>query len=322
MRRTRSTALPGVLAAFLVLVPAAEARRGPCIPGIKHPTCYVRIAKVKNVADGDTVHVRLRQRGGWSARRTVRLTGVQAMELRRYSRARGRRGACHAVAAAERLERLLKGPRNKRRRIRLASRRRNSVGRGRRGRLRYAIAFRQAGRWHDAGAVLIREGHGLWDPNRREWPWNKRYSKLAQLAALAGQRIWNPAACRLGPRQTSPLTMKVRWDATGSDGRHPNGEWFKIRNHDPVNPVGLRGWWVRDSALRRYKFPRGAVIPPGSAIRVKIGRGRNRPRTFHWGLPDPIFENVRRRHGIGDGGYLFDRNGDLRAWHMYPCRIC
>ena len=321
MRRTRRTALAGVLLALLILAPAVEARRGPCIPGIKRPTCHVRIAKVMAVADGDTVNVRIRQNRRWSQRRDIRLTGVQAMELRSYSRVRGRRGACHARAAAERLEDLLKGRRNKRRKIRLAARHPNSVSRGPRGRLRRSIAFRQGGRWHDAGAVLIREGHGLWDPNRREWAWNKRYSKLAQLAARAGRRIWNTSACRRGPRQSSPLTLKVKWDAKGSDGRNPNGEWIKIRNHDPVHAVGLRRWWVRDSALRRYRFRRGAVIPPRKAIRVRIGRGRNRPKTFHWGLPDPIFENAKRRHGIGDGAYLFDRHGDLRAWRMYPCRV-
>jgi endonuclease YncB( thermonuclease family) len=321
MRRTRLPLL-GLLLGLLMLAPAAEARRGPCIPGIKRPTCHVRIAKVMAVADGDTVNVRIRQGRGWSARRDVRLTGVQAMELRSYSRVgRGRRGACHARAAAERLEDLLMGRRTKRRRIRLASRRPNSISRGPRGRLRRSIAFRQDGRWHDAGAVLIREGHGLWDPNRKEWAWNKRYSKLAQHAARSGRRIWNTGACRRGPRQSSPLTMKVRWDARGSDGAHPNGEWFRIKNWDRAHSVGLRGWWVRDSALRRYKFPRGAVIPPGKSIRVRIGPGRNRPRTFHWGLPDPIFENAKRRHGIGDGGYLFDRHGDLRAWRIYPCRV-
>jgi endonuclease YncB( thermonuclease family) len=320
MRRTRCISL-GLLLVFLALTPAAEARRGPCIPGIKRPTCHVWTAKVMAVADGDTVNVRVRQRGRWSPRRDVRLTGVQTMELRSYSRVgRGRRGACHARAAAERLEDLLMGRRTKRRKIRLAARHRNSVTRGRRGRLRRAIAFRQNGHWQDTGAVLMREGHGLWDPNHREWAWNKRYSKLAQLAALAGRRIWNTSACRHGPRQSSPLTVRVKWDAGGSDGRHPNGEWIRIRNHDPVRAVGLRGWWVRDSALRRYRFPRGAVIPPRRSIRVRVGRGRNRPRAFHWGLSAPIFENAKRRHGIGDGAYLFDRHGDLRAWRMYPCR--
>ena len=112
MRRTRFHALAGMLLAILLFAPAAEARRGPCIPGIKRPTCYVWTGKVMQVADGDTVNVRIRQNGQWSERRDVRLTGVQAMELTSYSRVgRGRRGACHARAAAERLERLLKGPR-------------------------------------------------------------------------------------------------------------------------------------------------------------------------------------------------------------------
>jgi endonuclease YncB( thermonuclease family) len=273
------------------------------------------------VADGDTANVRIRQNGGWSVRRDVRLTGVQTMELRSYSRARGRRGACHARSATERLEDLLMGPRTKRRKIRLAARHPGSVTRGGRGRLRRAIAFRQDGAWHDAGAVLVREGYALWDPNRKEWAWNKRYSMLSQLAARDGVRIWDTDACRSGPSQSSPLTMKVRWDAGGSDGLHPNGEWIRIKNWDPSHAVGLRGWWVRDSALRRYKFPRGATIPPNGSIRVRVGPGQNRRTTFHWGLSDPIFENAKRRHGIGDGAYLFDRNGDLRAWRIYPCRV-
>ncbi|MGH2800552.1 MAG: lamin tail domain-containing protein, partial [Thermoleophilaceae bacterium] len=32
------------------------------------------------------------------------------------------------------------------------------------------------------------------------------------------------------------------------------------------------------------------------------------------------FENVDRPKGVGDGGYLFDRDGDLRSWTVYPCR--
>ena len=213
------------------------------------------------------------------------------------------------------------GPRNKRRKIRLAARQPNSVSRGPRGRLRRSIAFRQDGHWQDAGAVLLREGHGLWDPNRREWPWNKRYSKVAQLAALAGRRIWDTDACRPGPRQASPLTLRVKWDARGDDGRHPNGEWIRIKNRDPVHAVGLRGWWVRDSALRRYRFRRGAVIRPGRSIRVETDPGataRGLPLGPH--RPDLREREAPPRHG--DGAYLFDRHGDLRAWRMYPCRIC
>ena len=240
------------------------------------------------VADGDTVNVRVRKNGRWTERRDVRLTGVQAMELRSYSRVgRGRRGACHARAAARAARGSAHGPAHQAPQDPAGGPPAEQRTRGARGRLRRSIAFRQNGHWQDVGAVLIREGYGLWDPNRREWPWNKRYSKVAQLAARAGRRIWDTDACRHGPRQASPLRLKVKWDARGRDGRHPNGEWIRIKNRDPVHAVGLRGWWVRDSALRRYRFRRGAVIPPRKAIRVRVGPGRNRPRTFHWGLSDP-----------------------------------
>ena len=33
-----------------------------------------------------------------------------------------------------------------------------------------------------------------------------------------------------------------------------------------------------------------------------------------------MFENVNPLIGAGDGGYLFDPQGDLRAWMTYPCR--
>jgi micrococcal nuclease len=323
MRKTR-LALPLLLALAALagsLVPAAEARRAPCIPGLKKPTCRVWTAKAMTVADGDTVNVRIRQDGRWSERTDIRLLGVQAMELTDYSRAHGRRGECHAVAAAERLEFLLQGRRVKRRKIRLAAFSASSRTAGARGRLRRGIAFRANGRWRDAGAVLMREGHALWDPNGKEWAWNRRYAKLAGRAARDGKRLWNPEACGRGPEPAAALRLRVRWDAEGRDGENVNGEWIRIRNVDPAKDVSLRRWWVRDSALRRFTFPRGTVVPAGGSIRLRVGRGTADANTFFWGQPDPVFENVKRgRRGIGDGAYLFDPQGDLRAWQMYPCR--
>src|SRR5919112_3136070 len=123
MRWTRF-ALPlllAVAALFALLAASAEARRGSCIPGTGSPTCRVWIGKVMAVADGDTVNVRVRQNGRFGVRQDVRLLGLQAMELTDYSRARGRKGECHAVEAAERVEFLLQGRRVKRRKIRIAS---------------------------------------------------------------------------------------------------------------------------------------------------------------------------------------------------------
>ena len=323
MRRPRPLAITLALTAVaLVAAPAAGAKRGPCIPGQKKPKCRVWTGKVMAVADGDTINARIRTSGGLSLRTDIRLLGIQAMELTDYSRARGRRGACHAVEAAERLEFLLQGRRVKRQKIRIASRKAGSRTQGARGRLRRGVAFRSHGRWQDAGTVLMREGHGLWDPNGKEWAWNKRYAKLAAKAARKGRELWDPAYCRPGPSQSSVLELKVKWDAAGQDAKNVNGEWVRIKNLDPVNAVPLAGWWLRDAFLRRYTFPRGAVVPAGGAIRLRMGRGRSGGDTYHWGQRDPVFENVKGgRRAIGDGAYLFDPHGDLRAHVQYPCRI-
>jgi hypothetical protein len=52
-----------------------------------------------------------------------------------------------------------------------------------------------------------------------------------------------------------------------------------------------------------------------------VGRGINTATTLYWGLKRPAFENVRSDRGIGDGAYLFDPQGDLRAWMIYPCYL-
>ena len=85
----------------------------------------------KPVDDGDTVNVDIK--GDLTARRSkVRLTGIQAMELRSYSRFYGRTGECHSIEATERLEGLVRKSRN---RVRLAAMRPTSIT-GARGRLR------------------------------------------------------------------------------------------------------------------------------------------------------------------------------------------
>ena len=49
-----------------------------------------------------------------------------------------------------------------------------------------------------------------------------------------------------------------------------------------------------------------------------VGRGTNTATEFFWGLRKAIFDN-EADHGTGDGAYLFDPEGDLRAWMIYPC---
>ena len=86
--------------------------------------------------------------------------------------------------------------------------------------------------------------------------------------------------------------------------------------------VPLAGWWLRDSSLTTFMFPSWAVIPPGGTVTVRVGTGTDSSYDFHWGLDHALFDNAPGdNRGFGDGAYLFDSQGDLRAWMTYPCQI-
>ena len=310
----RRLALPLLVAVtLLAAAPAADARRGPCVLGTKKPKCHYVPAKVGPVHDGDTFRARFK---GSNGLRLTRMNGIQAMELRVYGRRKGRKGECNAVEAVEALEKMIRN-----RKVRLVVQDLSSITQGKRNRLRRTVMVKRGGRWIDPGAELLRRGLVLWFPNGQEWAWNRKYSKLAAKAARKGIGLWDPTACG-GPDQDIPLAMKVKWDAEGVDEKNINGEFARIRNLG-TRDLSLAGWWFRDSHLRpRVTFKRGDVIPAGGAIRVLVGRGRDTADTFHWNLGESVWENVSGgNRDMGDGGYLFDPRGDLRAYVQYPCEI-
>jgi endonuclease YncB( thermonuclease family) len=292
------------LACALALVTAAlaapaAASTGPCVPG--GPTCHFWPGKVTFVADGDTIDVRVDGQV-----RPIRITGINAMELHRYSKYPSRRrGDCHGVAATNRLESLL---RQGHMQVRLAARRASSRSGHR---LRRQVSVRIGGVWVDVGRTLLAEGHALWLPNDVESAWSHDYRVLAEQARAAGLHLWDPRGCGIGPSPDAGLTMRLNWDADGNDGANVNGEWARIANPSGA-PVSLQGWFFRDSALRRFTFPAGATIAAGGSVTLRMGRGGNGGNEFHWGLGAPPFENH------GDGGYLFDPRGNLRASVIYP----
>ena len=301
----------GTLILFFALAAPASASVGPCLPGggPDGPLCTLWTGKVTFVADGDTIDVDIA--GDRTRRpRRVRLTGFNAMEQTRYSHtASRRRGACHALEATARLERLL---RRGRMRVRLAAQDPASTTGGR---LRRQVSARIGGRWVDVGRTMLAEGHALWLPNGIEWAWNASYAELSRRAAQAGLRLWDARGCGAGPE--AALSVRVNYDAEHNDRLNVNGEWAEIANAGGA-PVSLAGWWFRDSALRRYTFPAGAVVPAGGSVRLEMGRGADAAGTFHWGLASPPFENPSGdERATGDGGYLFDPRGNLRAWFIY-----
>jgi hypothetical protein len=51
------------------------------------------------------------------------------------------------------------------------------------------------------------------------------------------------------------MGLRAQYHAPKLDERkYLNSEWVKVLNPSAA-PVSLAGWWVRDSALRRYVFP-------------------------------------------------------------------
>lgn len=308
---------------LLLLLPATGADgawRAPCRPGDdKGPKCTWWAAKATFVADGDTIKARIPDLG---ETKYVRIVGLNAMELRVYSRKAGRRrGDCHSRAATAFVDRYVK---RSKRRIRLSAQRPRSNSRGRPYR---TVWVRSESKWVDLAALELQAGLALWLPNNTEWVHNREYATYARQAAVEQRELYNPTACAPGPNDDVPLSVNVNWDAPGNDHKLRNGEWLDVRNLG-TRDIGLGGWFVRDSFLRRdegqrkpgHVFPAGTVLPAGKTIRVRMGCGDDRAFSFHWCQPSSVFENVSgARRGIGDGGYLFDPDGDLRASFIYPC---
>ena len=298
-----------------MLAPAAEARVGSCLaPGAK-TLCTIWTGKVTFIGDGDTIYVDVK--GDRTSKRLhVRMTGFNATEQSVYSSiASRRRGECHALEATSRLEQLIRASRW---RVRLAA---LDPGSHSGARPRRAVAVRIGGRWRDVGTIMLAEGHALWLPNRGEWAWNAGYSTIAEQAAAAGRGIWSPTYCGLGPSDASPLRVLVNSDADGADEGNLNGEWIRVQNLDPVNEVHLGGWWLRDS-VNRFVFPDWATLAPGDSLTVYVGNGTDTWTEFFWKRKAPAFENATGgERALGDGAYLFDPQGDLRAWMTYPCRV-
>ena len=288
-------------------------RRRAC-PAATGPRCLVWTGKVLSVNDGDTFKVDIdgdgRRRGV-----DVRFAAVQAMELTvHHPNPAKRRDECHGIEATARVEQLVKASGK---RVRLTAEHASSRSDRR---LARHVAVRRGGRWEDLGSILMAEGHALFLANPKEPAWNRTYDELSQQAALAGRGIWNPTHCGAGPAQDVPLTVWVNWNPPGVDNRDVNGEWVKVRNDSPSRAVPLAGWWIRDSMQRRYTLPAGTTLQPGQTLTLHTGRGTDRGLTRYWGLGLTLFPNVGPDH-LGDGAYLFDPQGDLRASMTYPCLV-
>jgi endonuclease YncB( thermonuclease family) len=326
--RTSLLGLATFVCTVFVGVASSSAATGPCLAGVPgSPTCTMWEARVGVVDDGDTVQARVKKGNRLLPRQSVRINGLQAMEIHNYAHGAKRSGDCHSLEASKRLSQLVGG-----KMVRLTAQRASSTttGEGGRIRARRSVAVKRGGKWVDVGSIMIAEGWALPFGNGVEWASNGRYMKLAQEAAARRRNLWNPTGCGAGPSAASLLITKVKWDAADDDAKNVNGEWIRITNRSSA-PVSIGDWWLRDSHFRGprsgnfkgrgYRFPANTVVPASGSLRVHVGRGSNSATELYWGLGESIFENATDdRKKVGDGAYLFDPKGNLRAYSMYPCR--
>ncbi len=311
--RLSATALVALLATVFCCAQAHAASRTfsvPCLPGQAAPVCFAEDADVVAVDDGDTIDVHIPGAGS----RRVRFTGLNATEQTVYNSAPGRQqGECHSLNATDLLTRLIARSHNQ---VRLLYQ--NRLTRAGVRIVRDVQVFVR-GSWHDSGSLLVSRGYALFLANTREFAWNRQYNYLAQQAAHRGIGLFDTSFCGFGPDQDLEIGITAHPNAPGDDSINVNGEWVRIGNHG-TRPLDLSGWWVRNSATRRYLFPTGTTIAAGERITVHVGKGTDTVNTLYWGLRSPVFVNpTHDERAVGGGAYLFDPQGDLRAWDFYPC---
>jgi micrococcal nuclease len=306
---------PAAVLAFLAFCGNASAAsrifQVPCIPGQTDQMCFAEDATLDFVDDGDTIDVHIPGAGN----HRIRFTALNATEQSIYnSNLAKQQGECHALQATYLVTTMIARSNNQ---VRLVYQNRLT-----RAGVRFVkdIQVFIRGSWHDLNSLLVSRGYALFLPNSRETAWNREYMFLSQQAAQRRIGLFDTTYCGYGPDQDIPIQVTVHPNAAGNDTVNINGEYVRIYNKG-ARPLSLDGWWVRDSSTRRYHFPAGTVVQPGDHLTVHVGKGDDTIDTLYWGLDTPIFDNENAAKQIGDGAYLFDPQGDLRAWVFYPCRI-
>jgi len=286
-------ALMASAAAAVVVLPL----QGAAAPAADAGTLLTWTGKVDFVADGDTAVIDIW--GDGTGPRAVRNNGIQAMET----------GQCHAASAKYAFNKL--APAGSK--VTMKASKADVYAGGRPLRLVYNAAG------VDIQKALLDQGWVLpftipTDPINQP-----TYYQAGQIAASKHLGLFNLARpCKTGPYQTAKLKVWVSYDADGDDLANLNGEYIRIYNAGTVAiPIG--GWWLRTAAPEIFRFPSTTKVPANGFVTLHMGKGRATATNFYWGLSAPKFPNPGMSNLLGAGGFLFDRDGDLRAWAMYPC---
>lgn len=256
--------------------------------------------RVELVVDGDTVQVDIAGDGKSGVH--VRNAGIQAME-------RGQCGSAEATTA----HKALVGVGS----VVLKSTYASSTSRDGDGRIR-PLRYVETPGGMDVQAGLLSRGLVLAYPFGGELARQDAYHLAAQQAALTRVGLWSGTLCGEGPDQDAKIRIWVNWDADGDDSKNISGEYIRVLN-EGSEPLNLTGWWVRSPTPSIFRFPSGTTVAPGRYISVRSGTGSNTARDLYWGDSAARFYKPTPEAVHAFGAFLFDPDGDIRSWTMYPC---
>lgn len=300
----------GVVAGSLALAQSATSAAAEA------PYDVDKLVTVVRVKDGDTLVVQ-----GDKRKRIIRIPGLNTME----------KGECHAKRATKVLKNYL--PEGQQVRITALDRhsRTGEKNPDRPDRYHRYLDVDHGGQSVDPAAEIIKRGLALWMPNKEEYLRNEHYANLAKDAATRGVGLWNSDACGKGPSRKASLRVDVNWMGADQTVTITNGR---------TKEVDLGGWWIRDSSFhsnavdddlkkkaRGYTIPDGTIIPGNGALVLHVGPQPAAPIPGHlYWVTENIFNPMPDPNGpeahtmMGDGAYLFDPQGDLRAAEQYAPR--
>ena len=196
----------------------------------------------------------------------------------------------------------------------------------------------------DVQAEQIKAGWSMWWPTAAEWAHNKEYLDLMNDAKARGVGLWNPNLCGAAIGNAPLIWFNQNAPQIDNDAEPAFGEYVILKN-DTTAPMDLTSWSLRDNSLNFFwdavngtwmqgsnKFG-SMILAPGEYRIVYLDNPAGYPLSpseseyFNWSRNAPGAQLTNGSIGAafssnyinGDGVYLQDANGNMRASMTNPC---